>query len=120
MSRDYRLYLDDIQDACKKVMRYTRHLNAEQFVDDEKTYDAVVRNLAIIGAADKHIPDEVRGRYSLIEWRKIGGLRDIVTHEYFGIDDEILWDVIQNQVPLLLEQVTEISTSEDEADKADE
>lgn len=118
MSRDYRLYLDDIQDACEKVMRYTRNLNAEQFIDDEKTYDAVVRNLAIIGEAAKHIPDQVRERYSLIEWRKIGGLRDIVTHEYFGIDDEILWDVIQTQVPQLLEQVTGILTedAEDETD----
>jgi len=120
MSRDYRLYLDDIKSACQKVARYTSDLRFEQFITDEKTHDAVIHNLEIIGEAAKHIPDEVRQRYSEIEWRKISGMRDIVAHEYFGIDDEIVWDVIQHQAPKLLQQVTEILTAEEIDDKTDD
>jgi len=84
-----------------------------RFVDDEKTFDAVVRNLEIIGEAAKHVPAEVQARYPEVEWRNIAGLRDIVAHEYFGIDEDILWDIVVNQAPQLLEQVREILKRED-------
>jgi uncharacterized protein with HEPN domain len=103
MSRDYRLYLDDIREAGEKVMRYVRGLTFSQFVQDEKTFDAVVRNLAVIGEAVKHIPPEIRSRYPEMEWRKIAGLRDVVTHEHLGIDEDILRDAIQHEVPVLVE-----------------
>jgi len=93
MSRDYRLYLDDVREACEKVIRYIQGLTFEQFVEDERTFDAVVRNLEIAGEAVKHIPQQERDRYSRVEWRKIAGLRDVVAHEYFGIDEDVLWDV---------------------------
>ena len=85
MSRDYRLFLDDIQDSCAKILRYTRGLTFEQFVSDDKTFDAVVRNLAIVGEAVKQIPEPVRIRYPEVDWRKIGGLRDILVHEYLEL-----------------------------------
>jgi uncharacterized protein with HEPN domain len=96
MSRDYRLFLDDMRAACVKILRYTSGLTFEQFIEDEKSFDAVVRNLEILGEAAKHVPNEVRERHTGIEWRKISGLRDFMAHEYFGIDHEILWDVIEN------------------------
>lgn len=114
MSHDYRLYLEDMQEACEKVLRYVRSLLFDQFVQDEKTFDAVVRNLEIIGEAAKHIPPQLRDRHPKVEWRKIAGLRDVVAHEYFGIDEDILWDVVQNQVPTLLDQVVQILAEQDE------
>jgi uncharacterized protein with HEPN domain len=112
MSRDFRLYLDDIQVSAEKVLRYTRGLGFAQFVSDDKTFDAVVRNLEIIGEAAKNIPQDIRDRYPDVEWRRIAGLRDVVIHEYFGIDDRILWDVVCNHVPRLLDQVRRILAAE--------
>ncbi len=112
MSRDPRLYLEDIRESCAKIERYTHGLSFESFRADEKTVDAVLRNLTVIGEAVKHLPDDLRNRYPEVEWRKIAGLRDIVVHEYFGIDEDILWDIIQNKIPELLGSVERIFENE--------
>ena len=108
MSRELRLYLTDILIAGEKVLRYTEGMNFENFVADDRTFDAVIRNLQIIGEAVKNIPDDVRELNPEIEWRKIAGLRDILAHAYFQIEDEIIWDVVQNKVPLLLGVVSQL------------
>ena len=107
MSREYRFFIEDMRRACDKVIRYTHGLTREQFVADEKTFDAVMRDLEIIGEAAKHVPDTIQAQHSQIDWRKISGLRDVVAHEYFGLDLEIIWDVITREVPLLREQLME-------------
>ena len=99
MSRDWTFFLEDIQESCSRVLRYTQGMTFEQFRTDDKTYDAVVRNLEIIGEAAKGLPENVRARMPDIEWSKASGLRNIVAHAYFGISDEILWDVVQNKIP---------------------
>jgi uncharacterized protein with HEPN domain len=99
MLRDWTFFLEDIQESCSRVLRYTQGMTFEQFRADDKTYDAVVRNLEIIGEAAKGLPDDVRAMMPDIEWSKATGLRNIVAHAYFGINNEILWDVVQNKVP---------------------
>ncbi|HNT23812.1 MAG TPA: DUF86 domain-containing protein [Anaerolineales bacterium] len=108
MSRNPRLYLEDIQQSCAKVLRFTAGLSFEQFKQDDRTYDAVLRNLEIIGEAAKNVPDEIRQRFSFVEWRKISGFRDIAAHQYFSISDSIAWDIIQNKIPELSAQISQI------------
>jgi uncharacterized protein with HEPN domain len=101
MSRDEIMYLQDIAESCDKILRFTAGLSQPDLIGDDKTYDAVVRNLEIIGEAAKHISEDLRGQMPDIEWRKAAGLRDMLAHAYFGIDNDILWDVVQNKVPQL-------------------
>lgn len=109
MSRDNRLFLDDILKSCDRILRYTKDMSFADFITNDKTYDAVLRNLEVIGEAVKNLPDDFRDLHPQIEWRKIAGLRDIVAHVYFGVNDEIVWDVIQNKIPVLHEQIASIS-----------
>ena len=108
MSREWELYIEDILDACRKINLYTKGMSFEQFTADTKTYDAVVRNLEIIGEASKNIPDEMRAMVPEIEWRKAAGLRDVIAHAYFGIDDQILWDIVKRKVPEMLQAVEKL------------
>ncbi len=101
-SKDYRPFLDDIRKSCEPVLRYTSGFTQEQFLADEKTYDATLRHLIIIGEAAKQIPDEVRDRHPEISWQQIGRFRDHVIHRYFSVKDDIIWDVVVNKVPQLL------------------
>ena len=113
MSRDPRLYLEDIRESCAKILRYTQGMTYETFTHDDKTLDAIIRNLTVIGEAVKRLPAALKQRHPYVEWRKISGLRDIVVHEYFGIDEEILWDIVQNKIPELYQYVGKILTIED-------
>lgn len=90
MPRDYQLYMNDMMRSCEKIVKCTNHLTPETFVQEEVLYDAVLRNLMVIGEAAKNIPAEVKAQYPHIEWKKISGFRDIIIHAYFGIDDVIL------------------------------
>lgn len=99
MSRSIHLYLEDILTAGTKIRRYTQGMSFEAFQSDERTYDAVLRNLQMIGEAVKNITQEIRLKYPEIEWRKIAGLRDILAHAYFSIEDEIVWDIVETKIP---------------------
>ena len=101
MSRDILLYLDDILDAIANVREFTAGMRFDMFRSDLKTQHAGIRNLEAIGEATKNIPETVRASAPEIEWRKIAGLRNVLTHEYFGVDVRFLWDVIDNKLPEL-------------------
>jgi uncharacterized protein with HEPN domain/predicted nucleotidyltransferase len=107
-SRDVKLYIEDIVEACGKITRYAEGLDANSFASDEKTFDAIMRNLEIIGEAIRHVPKEVQAMYPAVEWRKIAGFRDVAMHAYPTIDAEILWDIVRNKVPELQTQMAEI------------
>jgi uncharacterized protein with HEPN domain len=103
--REGAVFLDDIVEACVKVGKYSAGLTLEQFRQDEKTIDAVVRNLEIIGEAAKSLPEEIKENI-VVDWKRIAGLRDVLIHNYFGIDVVIIWDIVQSKVPELHQQVT--------------
>jgi uncharacterized protein with HEPN domain len=106
--RDYRLYLDDILGAIRKIQKYTKDLAFEELKKKDLIIDGVARNLEIIGEAAKNIPASIKEKYPEIEWKKISGLRDILAHEYFGIDLEVLWDIIKNKLPDLKSKLSRI------------
>jgi uncharacterized protein with HEPN domain len=108
VSRDPLLYLEDLHLACKKILAYTDGMDFDSFITSSLTYDAVMRNLEIIGEAAKNVPEELKAEYEYVEWRAAAALRNILAHAYFSIKDEIIWDVVTNKVPTLLNQVTEI------------
>ena len=108
MPRDYKVYLDDILEAATKIRDYTKGLTLEGLKGDAKTLDAVVRNLEIIGEAAKKVPEEIRRGCPDVEWKRIAGLRDMLIHEYFGIDVNIVWDIIRNRLSPLERQIKKI------------
>ena len=90
MSRDYKVYLEDILEAICKIHEFATGMSLDALSKDAKTLDAIIRNLEVIGEAVKHLPEPIRNRQPNVEWRKIAGLRDILIHEYFGINVEVV------------------------------
>ncbi|WP_107668527.1 DUF86 domain-containing protein [Cyanothece sp. BG0011] len=112
MSRDLRLYFDDILVSCDKILRYSQGLDYKTFIEDELRVDATLRNLQIIGEAVKQVPREMRTKYPRVEWRKIAGLRDILAHAYFSLENETIWDIIKTKIIPLKSEVETIINQE--------
>lgn len=103
MSRDVRVYLLDILERCERIARYVEGFDEARWSKDERTQDAVLRNLEVIGEAVKRLPADLRRRAPEIPWQDIAGLRDILIHEYEGVDFAIVWDI---EVPALQQAVS--------------
>ena len=99
--RDWRLYADDIVEACGKIRRFIAGMEYDAFAADERTRDAVVRNLEVIGEAAKHFPDEVTRKAPQIPWRLICGMRDVLARAYFGLSVKVVWDTATTQIDQL-------------------
>lgn len=98
-NRSYRMYLDDMHLAMERIAEYIHGYSFIKFKQDYKTVDAVIRNFEIIGEASKNLPLEFKEKYPEIPWNEMYLLRNKVSHEYFGIDYEIIWDVASNYLP---------------------
>jgi uncharacterized protein with HEPN domain len=97
------MYIDDMIEAVESVITFVGGMSRDEFFKDKKTRDATLRNLEVLGEAAKRVPDVVRASAPAIPWRRICGLRDILAHDYFGLDEAILWDVVHDEAPRLLE-----------------
>jgi len=93
------MFIEDILEALHKIERYIRGLTYETFARNEMVVDAVIRNLEIIGEASRNIPKDVRGTYPEIPRKRMIGLRNIAIHEYFGVDLDIIWEIISRNLP---------------------
>ena len=108
MQRELKTYIEDIITSINKIERYCTGMTKTDLSKNDLVLDAVIRNLEIIGEAVKKVPQEVRNTYEDIPWKKIAGLRDILIHEYFGININIIWDVIENKLQTLKSAVLDI------------
>ena len=108
MPRSQLLYLNDIAEAAGNIRSYVGELTFDQFRNDQMRVDAVIRNFEIIGEAVKHLSDDLKGQFPSTDWRAVAGFRDMLIHGYFGIDPEILWDIITNKIPVLQDEIATI------------
>lgn len=92
--RDDRLLLEDIYEAGNKILEFTKNMTFNQYLEDAKTIDAVVRNFEVIGEASNLLTDHLKENYPAIKWRKMIGFRNILIHEYFGINHNLVWAII--------------------------
>ncbi len=114
LQREWRFYVKDMIGFAEKVVSYTDGLDQEKFVASGLNYDATVHNLILLGEAATHIPEHVRIFANEIDWRQIVGTRNRLIHGYVGINNDVVWDIIQDEIPALIEQLNTLKKAADE------
>jgi len=107
-TRSWHMRIEDILEAINAIEEYTSGMNYAAWEKDRKTIDAVIRNCEIIGEAATNVPDEIQRKYLEIPWAKMKGIRNILIHEYFGVDIEVIWETIQKDLGPLKQQLEKI------------
>lgn len=103
MTRDYKFFIKDVLAAIDAIFSFVSDMSFDEFKEDDKTSSAVIRKFEIIGEAIKHIPDEIKVKYSAVSWKEIAGMRDRLIHAYFGVDYKLVWDTIKMNLSELYE-----------------
>ena len=106
--REYRLFLSDILESINKIEAYTTGIDARKFRANTLIIDAVIRNFEIIGEAAANVPEEIQEKYSKIPWSQMKAMRNIMIHEYFGVDLSITWKTLKKSLPKLRKQIEQI------------
>lgn len=109
--RDWRLRIEDVVTAAKTIFEYVGETSFQEFEGDRKTVDAVLRNLEMIGEASRHVPAEVTERHRDVPWDDMRDMRNLLIHEYFGVDLAIVWKTIRDDLPALVERLERILES---------
>lgn len=105
-------FLNDNKEAILRINVYVENLSYEEFLNDIKTQDAVVRNLEIIGEAIKNISEELKEKYPRVPWKDLAGVRDKLIHHYFGVNLDIVWNIVKEELPGIILQFEEILKTE--------
>ncbi len=113
--RTDREFLSDIQEAIRRIGEYTAGMTYEAFLEDMKTQDAVIRNLEIIGEATKSLSKELRARHPHVPWKGMAGVRDRLIHHYFGVNLDIVWQIVTDELPEVALQLESILLEESDA-----
>jgi uncharacterized protein with HEPN domain len=108
VTRDIRLFIEDILESITKIEHYTEGISQAEFIGNTLIQDAVLRRLEVMGEATKNLPNELREKYPEIPWREIAGLRDVLIHGYFGVNLARVWLVIERDLPNLKERISEV------------
>ena len=106
--RDPRLYVKEIHSALESILIFTKDYSFDEFQNDDKTSSAVIRKFEIIGEAAKSVPDAIKTNYPSVPWKSLAGFRDVLIHNYFGIDEELVWTYIKQEVPNLTQEIERI------------
>jgi uncharacterized protein with HEPN domain len=107
-SRNWQLRIQDIILSIHAIEQSTKGLTFEEFAKNQMIVKAVLYDFVVIGEATRNVPNEMQSRYPLIPWRLMGGMRNVVTHEYFQVDLNRVWETIQNDLPTLVPQIQEV------------
>ena len=99
IKREFILYLEDMLQSMDRIEEYLGDIDFKRFKQTYMIVDAIIRNFEIIGEASKNIPIDIQGKYPEIPWKKMYGLRNLIAHEYFGIDYEMIWEIAKNNLP---------------------
>lgn len=115
-SREWRFRLEDILEAIGKIERFTAGMDFESFRADDKTADAVIRNIEIIGEAARNVPPEIQEHHTDIPWGKMRAMRNVLMHEYFGVSLSQVWQTLKEDLPPLTSQIRAVLDHEQNVD----
>ena len=108
MKKDPKIFLGDILESIEIIEEYTKDISEDDFFDNLQIQDAVVRRIGIIGEAVKNLPISFRNKHLNIPWKKIAGTRDVIIHDYSGLDIDLVWGIIKKEAPILKKQILEL------------